>query len=200
MSELRIGVLGGTFDPVHVGHLVAASQARHACGLEVVRLEVAPNPWQKVGSRLLAPADLRFRAVEAAVRGVEGLEASRLEIERGGLTYTIDTLVQLRSFYPNAELFWIAGTDVAARMDEWREPDRIAEAAQLAVVGRPGFEMPVLDRRWRVHRVEMPALDISSTDLRRRMAAGEPVTFLVPEPALAVLVSDGHYAEGTERP
>src|SRR5580700_10893714 len=108
----RIGVLGGTFDPIHVGHLVAAVNARHALGLDRVILMVANIPWQKMGDSAVSPADDRLAVVEAAGGDVAGLEAGRVEIDRGGESYTADTMKQLADDHPGAELFLIVGWDV----------------------------------------------------------------------------------------
>lgn len=194
LTGRRIGILGGTFDPVHIGHLLAAVHARHACKLDEMLLVVAPNPWQKVDSRTLAPAELRLAAVSAAVEGIKGLEASRIELDRGGLTYTIDTLEQLRDAEPDARLFLVVGTDVAARLAHWREPERVASLADLVVVGRHGTPRPTLESHWRAHHVEMPMVDVSSSDIRARFHDGRPLDFLIPRPALEILVADGHYA------
>ena len=112
--RLRLGLFGGTFDPPHVGHLVTAVNVRHELGLDRVLLEVANRPWQKEGQRAISAAEDRFALVAAAVRGVEGLEASRMEIDRGGVSYTADTLAELERRHPGAELFTIVGSDAAA--------------------------------------------------------------------------------------
>lgn len=180
----RLGILGGTFDPVHVGHLAAATSARHHLGLARVLLVVAGDPWQKHGV-VVAPAEVRYEMVVAAIDEVDGLEASRLEIERPGLTYTIDTIDELRA--PDRELFLIVGADVAARIDTWRCVDRLRDAVTLAIVGREDAPAPVPPPGWRAVAVPMPRIDVSSTGLRQRIAAGAPVEFLVPLPAVRVL-------------
>jgi nicotinate-nucleotide adenylyltransferase len=133
----RLGVFGGTFDPVHIGHLVAAVNARHACALDRVLLVVANRPWQKQ-DRDVTPAEQRFALVEAAVEGSPGLEASRLEIDRGGDTYTADTLEALAAEDPERELFLIVGGDVAAELGSWRRVEVVRRLATLVVVSRPG--------------------------------------------------------------
>ena len=110
---MRLGVFGGTFDPPHVGHLVTAVNVRHALSLDRVLLVVANVPWQKVGERTVSPAEDRLAMVEAAARGVAGLEVSRLEIDRGGPSYTADTLGHLHAAHPGVELFLIVGSDAA---------------------------------------------------------------------------------------
>ncbi len=190
----RIGVFGGSFDPIHIGHLVAAINAKVACDLDRVLMVVAANPWQKTTDREITSASLRLAALEAAIRDVDGLESSGLELDRQGPTYTIDTLESLRRELPDADLFLIVGTDVAAGLDTWHRPDDVARTAELVVVNRPGNPFPSLGREWRTHHVEIPAIDISSTDLRRRLSDGEPLDFLVPPAAVACLLSAGLYA------
>lgn len=192
----RLGVFGGTFDPVHVGHLVAAINARHACRLDEVLLVVAGEPWQKSGSRAITPAQTRLAAVRAAVGSVEGLTASDIEIRRGGVSYTIDTLRQLQDERPNEDLFLIIGTDVAEKLSTWDRFDEVADVAELVVVKRYGSPHYQLGAQWKVHSVDMPALDISSTDLRERLSDGRPLDFLVPEAAVACLRAAGLYAVG----
>jgi nicotinate-nucleotide adenylyltransferase len=180
----RLGVFGGTFDPVHVAHLAAASEVRHRLALDRVLVVVAPEPWQKRGD-VVAPADDRYAMVEAAVADVAGLEASRIELDRDGPTYTADTLLALRA--PSRELFLVVGADVAARVHTWERVDDVRALATLVVVDRGDAAEPLALGGWRVERVAIPRLDVSSTDLRRRVAAGEPIDFLVPAPAVRVL-------------
>jgi len=192
----RIGVFGGTFDPIHVGHLVAAVNARHAARLERVILMVANVPWQKVGQRVLSSAEDRFAMVQAAVGDVAGLEAGRMEIDRGGVSYTADTLEELSSRHHDAELFLNVGWDVAAELAGWERWEAIQRLATLVVVNRPGAGRPRgLDGRgWQVVEVVVPNLEISSTDLRARAVDGRPLDYLVPEAAVHFLRSRGLYA------
>ncbi len=195
----RVGILGGTFDPVHVGHLVAAVNARAALDLDTVLLVVANQPWQKSG-RPLTPAEDRMAMVEAAVAGVDGLEASRIELDRGGPTYTADTLEQLTAEDPDRELFLVVGSDVAADLGTWDRPDVVARLATLAVVGRGSGGTDLgLSSMWRVEQVEIPRLEISSSDIRDRCAAGRPIDFLVPQPVITRIRALGLYAGGTMR-
>jgi nicotinate-nucleotide adenylyltransferase len=187
----KIGILGGTFDPVHVGHLMDASAARHQLGLDRVLLVPAGDPWQKRGS-VVAPAEVRFEMLEAALDGAAGLEASRLEVDRDGPTYTVDTVEQLS--VPGRELVLVMGSDVAATLDSWHRVDDLRKLVTLAIVDRDGTSVPDPEG-WRVVRVEVPRMQLSSTDLRRRVAAGEPIEFLVPMPAVRVLNSYGLYVD-----
>jgi nicotinate-nucleotide adenylyltransferase len=198
----RLGIFGGTFDPIHVGHLVAAINARYSLGLDRVLLMVANLPWQKAGSRQVTPAEDRYAVVEAAVDGLDGLEASRLELDRGGESYTADTVIEVSARYPQAELYLIIGADVAAELDTWERVESVRSRARLVVVNRPGSPaLPALSG-WRVSTVEIPALDVSSTDLRLRAADGRPLDFLIPESAVRRIRQRGLYAEHVmaERP
>jgi nicotinate-nucleotide adenylyltransferase len=188
----RLGILGGTFDPIHVAHLAAAAAARDQLRLDRVLMVVAGDPWMKRG-RVLAPAEARFEMVAAAIDGVEGLEASRLEIDRGGATYTVDTVEALRAEMPHTELFLIVGSDVAASLESWHRTDVLRGAVTLALVDREDAAPTTAPPGWRCVRLHMPRLDVSSTDLRRRIAAGESVDFLVPPPAARVLRGHGLY-------
>jgi len=187
----RLGLLGGTFDPVHIAHLVAATAARDQLGLDRVLVVVAGDPWQKRG-RVCATAEARFEMVAAAVDGVDRLEASRIEIDREGPTYTVDTVETLRAA-GDCELFLIVGSDVAASLDSWHRADALQAAVTLAVVDREDVAPSIPPAGWHCVRVHMPRLDISSTDLRRRIAAGESVDYLVPLPAARVLRQRGLY-------
>ncbi|MDQ4133633.1 MAG: nicotinate-nucleotide adenylyltransferase [Actinomycetota bacterium] len=191
----RLGVLGGTFDPIHVGHLVAAVNARHALGLDKVLMVVANDPWQKSGRPVTAAAD-RLAVVEAAVAGRDGLEASRIEIDRGGESYTADTLEQLADANPDGELFLIVGTDVAAELGTWRRIEVARRLSTLVVVSRPGATAPELDAGWRVEHVEIPRLEVSASDLRDRARAGLPLDYLVPDGAIELIRRLGLYAGG----
>jgi len=190
----RIGVFGGTFDPVHVGHLVAAMRAREALELDRVLLVVANVPWQKAGTRPVTPAEDRLRVVSAAVEGVVGLEACRVEIDRGGPSYTVDTVSALLDEAPTAVPFVIVGADVAAELDSWQRVDELRRAATLVVVDRGGVTSGADPPGWRVERLRIPALDISSSELRRRLAEGRSVDFLIPEAAIRCIRRLGLYS------
>jgi nicotinate-nucleotide adenylyltransferase len=197
MAE-RIGVFGGTFDPIHVGHLVAAVNARHAMHLDRVILMVNNLPWQKVGQREVTSAEDRLAMVEAAVGDVPGLEAGRMEIDRGGESYTAETLAELAKERPGADLFMIVGWDVASELASWDRWDTIQQLATLVVVNRPGNSPPkeLGEAGWQVAEVTVPNLEISSTDLRARAADGRPLDYLVPESAVRVIRARGLYARG----
>ncbi len=186
LSPRRVGVFGGTFDPPHIGHLVPALRVAEELSLDVVLMVVANVPWQKVGSRRISPAADRLDMLRAAVDGVDVLEASDMEIRRGGETFTVDTMAELRRSRPDDDLVLILGSDAAAGLDTWHRPDELRRTCRLAVVERPGTPVVVPDG-FRAERVVAPVLDVSSTDLRRRVAEGRSVRYLVPDGAVAIL-------------
>jgi nicotinate-nucleotide adenylyltransferase len=191
---MRIGIFGGTFDPIHVGHLVAAVNVRHALALDRLLLVVASQPWQKEGLRSITPAEDRFAMVEAAVGDVPGLEASRIEIDRGGVSYTADTVEAIASVNVGASLFTVVGADVADALDSWERVDVIARLSTLVVVNRPGSTRTARLDGWQVVEVEIPALEVSSTDLRNRARDGRPLDYLVPDGAVRVIRARDLYA------
>ena len=184
----RIGLFGGTFDPPHVGHLVTAVNVRHALRLDFVYLMVANVPWQKAGSRSIAHAEDRFAMVAAAVADVPGLRPGRVEIDHGGPSYTADTLAYLAIEHPGASLFTIVGDDAAAKFETWERYQEVAERSTLVVVDRPGDPVE-LPGAYAWERVEVPRLEVSSTDLRDRCRDGRPLDYLVTEPVLDVIRS-----------
>ena len=188
----RIGLFGGTFDPPHVGHLVTAVNVRHALDLDLVVMMVANVPWQKEGTRTITPATDRLAMVEAAVCDVLGLRPGREEIDLGGHSYTADTLRVLGEEYPSAELFTVIGDDAAAGLRTWTRWEEVVERSQLVVVDRPG-EPVALDADLDWIRVEVPRLEVSSTDLRARFTDGRPLDYLVTQPVLDLIRSRGLY-------
>ncbi len=191
---LRIGLFGGTFDPPHVGHLVTAVNVRHALALDAVVLMVANSPWQKHGTRSITAAGDRLAMVEAAVAEVDGLVAGDAEIRRGGPSFTADTLATMVEDNPGAELFTIVGDDAAAGLTSWERHEEVVAQSQLVVVDRPGapVELPV-GFVWL--RVEVPRLEVSSTDLRARVRDGRPLDYLVTEPVLDIIAARRLYRE-----
>ena len=196
----RVGLFGGTFDPIHVGHLVTAVNVRAALGLDVVYLVVANEPWQKVGGRAVTPAKVRLALVEAAVDDCEGIEVCDLEIRRGGSSYTIDTVRELTATEPEIELSLIVGADVIANLGTWREVRALKRLCRLVIANRPGSrlaagsELASQLEGWDYQIIEVPALEVSSTDLRDRAATGRPLDFLVPDGAIRVIRERGLYA------
>ncbi|MFZ9676416.1 MAG: nicotinate-nucleotide adenylyltransferase [Ilumatobacteraceae bacterium] len=182
----RIGLFGGTFDPPHVGHLVTAVNVMHALDLDQVILMVANVPWQKQGTRKITPASDRLAMVEAAVRGVPGLVAGRIEVDRGGPSFTADTLADLAAEHPDAELYTIVGDDAAAGITTWERFRDVVDRSHIVVVDRPGAPVSLpSDIAWM--RVEVPRLEVSSTDLRSRFVDGRPLDYLITQPVLDVI-------------
>ncbi len=191
---LRIGLFGGTFDPPHVGHLVTAVNVRHALALDAVVLMVANSPWQKHGTRPISSAEDRLAMVEAAVADVRGLVAGDAEIRRGGPSFTADTLAKMAECYPGADLFTIVGDDAAAGLTTWERHEEVVARSHLVVVDRPGapVELPA-GFDW-LH-VEVPRLEVSSTDLRARVRDGRPLDYLVTEPVLGIIAARKLYQD-----
>lgn len=196
MAGERLGVLGGTFDPPHVGHLVAAVEVRHALALDRVLLVVANRPWQKVDERPVTDASVRLAMVGALAEGVAGVEASDLEIRRGGDSFTVDTLRALADADPAGERFVVLGADAAAGLPTWERADELPALATFVLVDRPGLACPAPPEGFPVTRVGIPRLDVSSSDLRARVAEGRPIDGLVP-PGVAALIRRNRIYRGT---
>ena len=194
---MRVGIFGGTFDPVHVGHLVVAVAVHHALALDETRVVVAADPWKK-DPPPIAPAAERYEAVQAAVYDMEvaGVVADERELSRGGPTYTIDTVEELLASDPSCELFLVVGYDAALYLDGWHRVDELRELVTLVVVNRPRFDEVVDVPGWKVEVVDVPSIDVSSSMVRERLAAGLPVDGLVPAAAMRVMRKYGRYAVG----
>lgn len=173
-TEVRLGVFGGSFDPIHNGHLILAQVAREALGLDQVLLVVSGSQPLKPGHG--APAADRLRMVELAVEGIAGLVADGREVVRGGPSYTVDTLRQLGEEYPDAELVLLLGSDAAAGLAAWREPEAIGRLARIVTYRRGGEALPP-----GIEYFEVPQIEISSTIVRERAAAGKSLRGWVPE-------------------
>lgn len=190
----RIGLLGGTFDPPHRGHTAAAVSVRDALGLDRVILMVANQPWQKSASRHVTPAEIRLAMVREAVRGIDGLEAGDAEIRRGGVTYTSDTLEELRRADDEAEFFVIVGADTAATFDTWHRYTTIADQSTLVAITRPGHMLRgVADVQWTT--VDVVPVDVTSTEIRRRVASGESIIDDVSPGVARIIDEQGLYRD-----
>lgn len=172
-----------------------AVNVRHELALDRVLFVVANEPWQKVGDRTVSPAQHRLAMVEAAVAGVDGLEASRIELDRGGPSYTADTLTELHAQEPGAEIFVVLGRDAALAVPTWERAGAIGPLATFVVVDRPGVDPGPLPEAYRWVRVEAPRLEVSSTDLRERVVDGRPLEFLLPSAVIACIEELGLYRE-----
>jgi nicotinate-nucleotide adenylyltransferase len=192
----RIGVMGGTFDPVHHGHLSAASEVRMLFDLDEVVFVPTGQPWQKT-ERAVSAAEDRYLMTVIATASNPAFWVDRVDIDRSGPTYTIDTLRDLRAGRPDDELFFITGSDALAQILSWRSADELFDLAHFIGVTRPGYE-PVDATRFppgAVTLVEVPALAISSSDLRERVANGHPVWYLVPDGVVQYIDKRGLYRQ-----
>jgi nicotinate-nucleotide adenylyltransferase len=188
----RLGLLGGTFDPPHLGHLVVAECARVELPLDEVRLLVAGEPWMK-GAAPTRAAD-RARLAAAAVDGDPHLVVDLREVDRPGPTFTADTLAELHAEEPDAELFFLLGEDAAAGLSRWKRIDEAFELATFVIVTRPGHPAPEADALpARIVHLEVPQLEVSSTELRHRYAAGLGTRYLVPDRVEAAIRELGLY-------
>lgn len=191
--------MGGTFDPIHNGHLVAASEVADRFDLDFVVFVPTGEPWQKRGRRVSDSED-RYLMTVIATASNPRFSVSRVDIDRKGNTYTIDTLKDLQVIYPDAELFFITGADALEKIMTWRDWEKMFDAATFVGVTRPGFvleesELPDIDRT-KLHLVDIPAMAISSTDCRRRAAEGRPVWYLVPDGVVQYIAKRGLYQSG----
>jgi len=186
----RVGLFGGTFDPPHIARLVVAVDVRHRLGLDEVLLVPNGDPWQKRSTRPITPARTRLALVEAAVAGIPGVGVSAVEVDRPGASYTIDTVEAMLADEPGLDLVLVVGSDAAHGLTTWERHRDLLALVTVAVVDRPGASagIPTIEGA-RLVPVEVPALEVSSTDLRHRVAAGAPIDALTP-PAVVDLVRD----------
>jgi nicotinate-nucleotide adenylyltransferase len=192
--------MGGTFDPVHHGHLVAASEVAGLFGLDEVVFVPTGQPWQK-SEREVSPPEDRYLMTVIATASNPRFTVSRVDIDRGGPTYTIDTLTDLRRLRPDAELFFITGADALAQIVSWRDNQQLFDLAHFIGVTRPGFHLADAHLpEGVVSLVEVPALAISSTDCRGRVERGMPVWYLVPDGVVQDIEKRGLYREVPRRP
>ena len=182
----RLGIFGGTFDPVHLGHLILVSELRYALGLDrVLLIPNARSPFKS--DQEISPAAHRVAMLELAVAATPWLDVSTIELERGGVSYTVDTLRALHQHDPAAQLVFLMGADSLAELPTWRDPEGILSLAEIGVACRPGASPDISathaalpTSRNRVHAVETPLIALSSSDIRTRIRDGKPITFLVP--------------------
>jgi nicotinate-nucleotide adenylyltransferase len=196
---VRIGILGGTFNPPHFGHLICAQEAYVALQLDAVTLMPARIPPHKPVEDEPGP-DHRYELCRLAVEGDQRMTVADLELRRSGMSYTIDTLDQLRTRDPDSELFLIVGGDVAAGLPNWREPERVLDVATLAVAKRGGTPraevqdaLAGLGGAERTCYFPMPRIEISSTEIRRRVGIGEPIRYLVPDAVAGYIERENLY-------
>ena len=175
----RIGVMGGTFDPIHNGHLVAASEVASAFALDEVLFVPTGDPWQKA---TVTEGEHRYLMTVIATASNPRFKVSRVDIDRGGATYTVDTLRDLRAAHPDADLFFITGADAITQILSWRDADKLWQLAHFVAVTRPGHVLSLPSApQGAISVLEIPALAISSTDVRERACVGKPLWYLVPD-------------------
>lgn len=197
-SRRRVGLLGGSFDPPHLGHLVVAECALVELGLDEVRLIVAGEPWMKPA---VSPAEDRLALTRAAVRDSVGLVVDDREVRRGGTTYTADTLAELHAEEPGSDFFFVLGEDAAATLPDWERAEEAFALATFVIVTRPGSPAPDdATLPGRVVHLEIPQLRVSSTELRERFADGRATRWLVPPSVDAEVRRRGLYGSGQGAP
>jgi nicotinate-nucleotide adenylyltransferase len=205
-QPLRIGIFGGTFDPIHFGHLMIAEECRFALDLDQVLFVPAGDPPHKKGLPITPSAD-RVAMIERAIAGNSAFAMSRIDVDRAGPSFTVDLLATLRAeLGSDVALWFVMGADSLADLLAWRDPARIIELARIAATNRPdapmpdprGFEDRLPGAIDRIDVVDVPALQIASSDLRRRVAAGQPIRYQVPDSVWDYVVARGLY-RGTER-
>jgi nicotinate-nucleotide adenylyltransferase len=178
-GKRRIGVMGGTFDPIHNGHLVAASEVASAMQLDEVLFVPTGKPWQK---QEVSAAEHRYLMSVVATASNPQFKVSRVDVDRPGYTYTVDTLNDLNQQFPDAELFFISGADAIAQIIAWKDIETVWDLAHFVAVSRPGHKLKLPKApRGAISELEVPALSISSTDIRQRVAEGKPIWYLVPD-------------------
>jgi nicotinate-nucleotide adenylyltransferase len=197
----RIGIMGGTFDPIHHGHLVAASEVADRFGLDEVVFVPTGHPWQK-GDVAVTPAEDRYLMTVIATASNPRFQVSRVDIDRTGPTYTVDTLRDLHEAYgPAATLYFITGADALGRILSWKDADELFKLAHFVGVTRPGFELS--DEHLpadTVSLIQVPAMAISSTACRARVAAGKPVWYLVPDGVVQYIAKRNLYRSSGSPP
>ncbi|NMB45233.1 MAG: nicotinate-nucleotide adenylyltransferase [Firmicutes bacterium] len=204
----RIGIMGGTFDPIHYGHLVVAEAAREAFSLEKIIFVPAGIPPHKAKEEV-TPARHRYLMTLLAIMSNPYFEISRVDLDRGGVTYTVDTLADLKSQLPPAvQMYFITGADAILEILSWKSPDQVLSMAEFIAVTRPGYGLDQLSQaigplyaefRDRIHILEVPPVGLSSTGLRRRLVEGRSIRYLVPETVVAYINNEGLYGTSPER-
>ena len=191
MTSEKMGVLGGTFDPIHLGHLIVAEDLREKLGLSEVLFIPAGRPWLKMKEeKTISAAEHRLAMVRLAVASNHYFKVSTMEINRPGISYSIDTVLELKSeLGAQTEIYFIVGPDALAELPKWKEPARLVEICRVVGIGRPGYtkanlrklERSIPGASRRIMMVDVPQIDISSTEIRERIACGLSIRYLVPE-------------------
>lgn len=204
---LRLGIFGGTFDPVHYAHLLLAEQCREQCGLDRVVFVPSAVPPHKLG-QTLTPGSVRVEMLRLAIGGHDKFAVSTLEVDRGGVNYTVDTLGSFREKEPEAELYFLLGADMLHDLPNWRQAERVCELATIVAVRRAGSPEPdfaclaklVSQERiehFRRHEVQMPAMGLSGTEIRRRVRSGLSIRYMTPRAVEKYIETHGLYRDNT---
>ncbi len=202
MKRRRVGLMGGTFDPVHIGHLIAAERALEAAALDEVRFMPTHRSPHKA-SRPGGTPEERREMVELAIRGNPRFRLEGIELERGGVSYAVETAEALLRREPGSDFVWIVGGDMVLYLPQWHRIEDIAGLVAFLGLGRPGYDVdldslpPYLQGR--VTMADMPALDVSSTDIRERRGRGQSIRYIVPEPVRLYIEERGIYAHADDR-
>ena len=192
-DKRRIGVMGGTFDPIHNGHLVAASEVASAFDLDEVIFVPTGSPYLKDN---VTPAEHRYLMTVIATASNPRFKVSRIDIDREGPTYTVDTLSDMQKLYPDADLVFISGADAIAQISAWKNADHLWDLAHFVAVSRPGHQLTIPDApEGAISKLEIPALAISSTDIRARVQTGKPVWYLVSDGVVQYIAKNRLYGQ-----
>jgi nicotinate-nucleotide adenylyltransferase len=197
----RIGILGGTFDPPHIGHVAAAKAVQETLTLDRLLLVVANDPWQKSPTRQVSPAEDRFALTQALADTIPGVEASRMEIDRGGPSYSVVTAEEIRDEaerhgWPEPSIFLVVGADLVPELESWERARDLKRLVTLGVVSRPTTPAPVVPSGWRVEWVDGPQVDVSSSAVRQALGEGETIDHMVPEGVVHCIHRRNMYAVG----
>lgn len=195
----RLGIMGGTFDPIHHGHLVAASEVAAEFDLDEVVFVPTGQPWQK-SDKQVSPAEHRYLMTVVATASNPRFTVSRVDIDRPGNTYTVDTLRDIRARRPDSELFFITGADALGQILTWKDVEELWDLAHFVGVTRPGYQLEDYGLSEDISLMEIPAMAISSTDCRRRVERGRPVWYLVPDGVVQYINKHHLYTPEGDRP
>lgn len=197
----KIGIMGGSFNPVHLGHLILAENARYLCGLDkVIFIPTGEHPFKENSSRL-SGLD-RLKMVKMAIQDNPYFELSDLEIRREGMCYTLDTVQELRSIFPKAVLFLITGADIVFELDRWHEKEKLFKQLNFITAQRPGYDYSAMDEQidhlkkdfgLTVERITVPGIDISSSAIREKLMRGETIKYMVPDAVEKYIIENSLY-------
>ncbi|ABG04484.1 nicotinate-nucleotide adenylyltransferase [Rubrobacter xylanophilus DSM 9941] len=203
---MRVGIFGGTFDPIHVGHMIVAEQVMDELGMERVVFVPSGIPPHKEASSVRAPAEDRYEMVLAAIAGNERFSADRIEIDAGRPMHTVETVPLLKERLPGEEWFFITGADEVSNLLSWKDPDRLLEEVVMVAATRPGYDLSRLGHLEarlknfdRIFPVECTRVDVSATGIRRRILQGKSIRYLVPEGVREIILSRGLYRADARR-